>query len=78
MFSGQSGKSLRQALAYSINKSLWPNRAYGPVSPLSWAFNPEVKKNTITISLEPSNFSLELKKTLATRHIHPSGLSAYC
>ena len=44
MFSGQSGKSLRQALAYAINKSLWPNQAYGPVSPLSWAFNPEVKK----------------------------------
>lgn len=36
-------KSLRQALAYAIDKSRWPNRAYGPLSPASWAYNPDVK-----------------------------------
>ena len=36
-------KSLRQALAYAINKSRWQNRAYGPLSPASWAYNPDVK-----------------------------------
>ncbi len=36
-------KSLRQALAYAINKSHWPNRAYGPLAPTSWAYNSDVK-----------------------------------
>lgn len=37
-------KSLRQALAYAIDKSKLPGpRAYGPLSPDSWAVNPQVK-----------------------------------
>lgn len=43
-FSGQSGKSLRQALAYAIDKNRWTNRALGPISPNSWAYNADVKK----------------------------------
>ena len=43
-FSGQSGKSLRQALAYAIDKSRWTNRAISPISPTSWAYNGDVKK----------------------------------
>ncbi len=42
-FSGPSGKSLRFALAYSIDKSVFPFRAIGPISPDSWAFNSQVK-----------------------------------
>jgi peptide/nickel transport system substrate-binding protein len=44
MLSGSSGKNLRLALAYAIDKSRWPNRAIGPISPLSWAANPDIKK----------------------------------
>ncbi|HEX6977471.1 MAG TPA: ABC transporter substrate-binding protein [Patescibacteria group bacterium] len=37
-------KNLRQALAYAINKeALGFKRAYGPLSPASWAYNPQVK-----------------------------------
>ena len=36
-------KSLRQALAYAIDKNHWPNRAYGPLAPSSWAYNSDVK-----------------------------------
>ncbi|PIU02463.1 hypothetical protein COT66_00035 [Candidatus Shapirobacteria bacterium CG09_land_8_20_14_0_10_49_15] len=36
-------KSARQALAYAIQKN-WSNRAFGPLNPNSWAFNPDVKK----------------------------------
>lgn len=36
-------KSIRQALAYAIDKSLFEQRAYGPISPNSWAYNPQVK-----------------------------------
>ncbi|KKU28681.1 MAG: Extracellular solute-binding protein family 5 [Candidatus Amesbacteria bacterium GW2011_GWA2_47_11b] len=39
----QLEKSLRQSLAYAIDKSHWQNRAYGPLSPTSWAYNPDVK-----------------------------------
>ena len=39
-----SDKSIRQALAYSINyKPEDEERATGPISPLSWAYNPDVK-----------------------------------
>lgn len=39
-----SDKSLRQALAYAINKEEFgATRAYGPLSPNSWAYNPQVK-----------------------------------
>lgn len=39
-----ANKSLRQALSYAINKDgLDQTRALGPISPDSWAFNPQVK-----------------------------------
>ncbi|OGM27250.1 hypothetical protein A3D00_03940 [Candidatus Woesebacteria bacterium RIFCSPHIGHO2_02_FULL_38_9] len=39
-----SDKSLRQALSYTIDKSKFESeRAIGPISPLSWTFNPQVK-----------------------------------
>lgn len=41
---GQSGKNLRIALAYAIDKYRWPNRAIGPISPSSWAYNSDVKR----------------------------------
>ncbi|MEJ2347714.1 MAG: ABC transporter substrate-binding protein [Patescibacteria group bacterium] len=45
-----SEKSLRQALTYAIDKkSFKGERAYGPISPDSWAYNPQVK----TYSYDP-------------------------
>ncbi len=41
--SGQAGLNLRLALAYSIDKSRWANRALGPISPTSWAYLPGLK-----------------------------------
>jgi len=39
-----SDKTLRQVLTYTINKSKFPEeRAIGPISPDSWAYNPQVK-----------------------------------
>ena len=39
-------KSFRQALAYAIDKDKFGDRAVGPISPLSWAYNPQVKPYT--------------------------------
>ena len=39
-----NGKNIRQALAYGIDKSRFANRAFGPISPNSWAYNTDVKK----------------------------------
>lgn len=37
-------KTVRQALAYAINKDVLPgHRAYGPLAEESWAYNPQVK-----------------------------------
>lgn len=37
-------KEIRQALSYAINKTTLPGpRAYGPISPDSWAYNAQVK-----------------------------------
>ena len=42
-----SNKSLRQALAYAIDKDNFNGpRAISPISPASWAFNPQVKEYT--------------------------------
>jgi peptide/nickel transport system substrate-binding protein len=42
-----SEKSLRQALAYAIDKDSFNGiRAFGPISPDSWAYNPQVKPYT--------------------------------
>ncbi|HUW21897.1 MAG TPA: ABC transporter substrate-binding protein [Candidatus Bathyarchaeia archaeon] len=38
-----SQKPIRQALAYMLKKN-WPNRAYGPINPQSWAYNPNLKR----------------------------------
>jgi len=39
-----SDKSLRQALNYAIDKSEYgESRAVGPISPLSWGYNPQIK-----------------------------------
>ncbi len=39
-----SEKTIRQALSYAINKDkLGSTRAVSPISPLSWAYNPQVK-----------------------------------
>lgn len=38
-----SEKSLRQALAYAIKKDFEGKRALSPISPNSWAYNPQVK-----------------------------------
>jgi peptide/nickel transport system substrate-binding protein len=39
-----SDKTLRQALTYAIKKDNFPGeRALGPISPNSWAYNPQVK-----------------------------------
>lgn len=44
VYTGISGKNLRLALAYAIDKSRWPARAFGPLNPNSWAYNQEIKK----------------------------------
>jgi len=41
-----SEKSLRQALIYAIDKDALGVRAISPISPTSWAFNPQVKPYT--------------------------------
>lgn len=39
-----SDKTFRQALTYAIDKDVFPGvRALGPISPNSWAYNPQVK-----------------------------------
>lgn len=49
-------KSVRQALAYTIpNKPENGDRAVSPISPISWAYNPQVK---------PYNYSLENAQNL--------------
>lgn len=45
VFQGTSGKNFRLALAYAIDKSRWPEtRSFGPITPDSWAYNPDIKK----------------------------------
>ncbi len=36
-------KFFRQSLAYALKKD-WSQRAFGPISPLSWAYNPNLKQ----------------------------------
>lgn len=38
-----SEKTIRQALSYAIPKELDEKRAFGPLNPFSWAYNPDVK-----------------------------------
>lgn len=44
-----SEKNLRQALTYAINKENLGERALSPISPNSWAYNPQVKKYTYDV-----------------------------
>ncbi len=44
-----SEKSLRQALAYAIRKDFEGKRALSPISPDSWAYNPQVKSYSYDI-----------------------------
>lgn len=41
-----SEKNLRQALIYAVDKDRFGERAISPISPDSWAYNPQVKKYT--------------------------------
>jgi len=52
-----NNKSLRQALYYAIDKESFGERALGPISPDSWAFNPQVK--TYEYDLEHAKTLLE-------------------
>jgi len=40
---GSDGKKIRQALSYAIDKHTFGERVISPISPLSWAYNPQVK-----------------------------------
>ena len=45
-----SDKNIRQALAYAIDKKqISENRAISPISPNSWAYNPQVKPYTYSV-----------------------------
>lgn len=56
-------KSLRQALAYAIQKN-WEPRAFGSINPNSWAYNADVK---------PYNYDLENAKTLLKKAAEENG-----
>lgn len=74
-----SDKTIRQALSYAINKQslllrnkdeLGSLRAISPISPLSWAYNPQVKPydyNPIKAKEIIDNLSKELKQNLNIR-----------
>ncbi len=54
-----SDKDMRQALSYAINKdALSQDRALGPISPDSWAYNPQMK---------PYDFNADRAKELITQ-----------
>lgn len=39
-----SEKEVRQALSLAVPKQDFPRRAFGPISPSSWAYNPDLKR----------------------------------
>lgn len=51
-FTGASGKNLRMALSYGVDKSRWPldTRTTGPIGSDSWAYNPDVKTYEFDLS----------------------------
>jgi peptide/nickel transport system substrate-binding protein len=58
-------KELRQSLAYAINKDGFDGeRAIGPVSPLSWGYNPQVKQYIRDV--EKAKDAKDTKITLST------------
>lgn len=69
-----SDKNIRQALAYAIDKnSISEERAISPISPKSWAYNPQVKQYTFNIDRSkelidelPDEIKNNLKITLSS------------
>lgn len=59
-----SEKNLRQALAYAIDKEPLGRRAINPISPNSWAYNPQVKDYSYNIERAKELMS-ELPKELS-------------
>lgn len=55
-------KTIRQGLAYALEKKYADKRAFGPLSPLSWAYSDEVK--TYDYDLEKAKKALEKKFTI--------------
>lgn len=57
-----SEKAVRQALNYAIDKNFENQRALGPVSPFSWAYNPQVKQYQMDLEKteEIENLSIKL------------------
>ncbi|MFZ2153191.1 MAG: ABC transporter substrate-binding protein [Microgenomates group bacterium] len=60
-----SSKSLRQSLAYATPKTSTNNRCLGPISPTSWAYNPQIK---------PYNYNPTRAKELLDKE-HPSQIN---
>lgn len=56
-------KPTRQALSYAIDKSRWKNRALGPISDQSWAFNPDIKYYEFDLSKAKSKKPDEITLT---------------
>lgn len=73
-----SDKSLRQALAYAINKDEFGGeRAISPISPRSWAFNPQVKQYNYNIARAKellNNLTKEQRNNLSVKLITTSNL----
>ena len=64
-----SDKSLRQALSYSIDKdTLSDSRAFSPINPNSWAYNPLVKKYNLDLQ-RASELQEEVEEGLKTQTI---------
>ena len=67
-----NNKRFRQALAYAIHKPIGETRALTPISPLSWAYNRNVKTYAYNLDhaqkvLKQSKIELPKKFTLLTR-----------
>lgn len=62
-------KSVRQSLAYAIKKEEGKKRAFGPINPESWAYNPKLK---------PYNYDLShAEELLGEAEITPVELSTF-
>ena len=60
-----SEKELRQALAYAINKEVLGKRAYSPIQPNSWAYNPQIKSYDYDLEKAKKAIS-EIEKAMKT------------
>lgn len=74
-------KDVRQAINYLVDKKHFSkNRALSPISPFSWAYNPQVKTYELDLDKKKTVSNLELKLTtlsnlLATAEIVKNDLS---